>query len=254
MERIRKFFQDNALMVSGMLLMLASAGVDGKFLSMWMSDGMQWLGYVLNLVGDASGYVMSNAYGRLQNDEDENKRKLSRFLLVGEFVNIAYSWLFSFLVLRDRFVVFFTRPIFGNVNLEVEILAFLSAGFVPLSLVFLGYADSLNKTQTKKRQVNVKKSVNAVSNTEDILQPVETQTSNFPLPVDKAREAKAQGKQERIDALLNLYRQDSMLPVSSVAQSLQVSRQTVTSYLSELETTGQIKRNGHGVEILTLEG
>jgi hypothetical protein len=86
-------------------------------------------------VADSSSYVIAGAYGRLQNDDA--KRKLSKFLLVGEFVNIGYSWLFGYLVLRDRFLTMFTRPIFGNVNAELETLALVSAGFVPLTLTFL---------------------------------------------------------------------------------------------------------------------
>lgn len=71
-------------------------------------------------------------------------------------------------------------------------------------------------------------------------------------PVDtltQANQARAQSKQERKDKLLELYRQDALLPVSGAAQSLQVSRQTVNTYLTELEAEGVVKRNGNGVEV-----
>ncbi len=232
-------------MVSGMLLMLASAGVDGAFLSMWMSDGFGWLGYVLNLVADATGYVLSNAYGRLQNDEDDDKRKLSKVLLVGEFVNIAYSWLFSYLVLRDRFLTIFTRPIFGNVNTELEILAFVSAGFVPLTLTFLGYADSLNKTKPKKRQSTVKKSVSNLGK----------EDTDHATPVDAlalanvARQAQADNV---LDSLLTFYASNPRATQTDAAAAVSRSRQWVSGKLAELEAEGAIKRNGHGVEILTM--
>ena len=40
-------------------LMLASSGLDGKYIASWMSPGSEWLGYVLNTVSDvASVFVM----------------------------------------------------------------------------------------------------------------------------------------------------------------------------------------------------
>lgn len=223
MSKIRTFLEDNALMLAGMLLMLASAGVDGKFLSMWMSPGLAWLGYVLNLVSDSSGYVLSNAYGRLQNSEDANKRKLSRFLLVGEVVNIFYSWLFSFLVLRERFIAFHVNPITNNLSTEIEVLAFISAGFVPLLLVFLGYAESLNKTQTPKPSAKP--------------QPVEATDLDT--------------KQDRVNAMLSMFERNPHESVTTIADSLNVSRQTIYKYLSELEELGAIHNNGQGVKVLT---
>lgn len=71
-------------------------------------------------------------------------------------------------------------------------------------------------------------------------------------PVDtltQANQARAQSKQGRKDKLLALYRQDALLPVSGAARSLQVSRQTVNTYLTELEAEGVVKRNGNGVEV-----
>ncbi len=72
-------------------------------------------------------------------------------------------------------------------------------------------------------------------------------------PVDtltQANQVRAQSKRDRKDRLLDLYRQDALLPVSGAAQSLQVSRQTVNTYLTELEAEGVVKRNGNGVEVL----
>jgi len=245
MKRIRDFLQDNALMVSGMLLMLASAGVDGKFLSMWMSDGMGWMGYILNLVSDASGYVMSNAYGRLQNDDDERKHNLSKVLLVGEFINIAYSWLFSYLVLRDRFMTFFTRPIFGNLTVELEVLAFVSAGFVPLSLVFLGYADSLNKTKPKRRRANVTK---AVSNLPKLDKLPDKEADVLTV----ANATRATQAQQAIKDLLTFYADSPMATQAEAGMAVSRSRQWVSSKLAELETEGAIRRNGHGVELVIM--
>lgn len=265
MKRLRAFLQDNALMVSGMLLMLASAGIDGKFLSMWMSEGMAWLGYVLNLVADATSYVISNAYGRLQDEEDDSKRKLSRLLLVGEFVGIAYSWLFGYLVLRERFVVIFTRPIFGALTTEREVLAFVSAGFVPLMLTLLGYADSLNKTQPRARE--------RASST-DGAKPGKA-TAAPPAPVAQANSVPTQATTlvahpdtatatpavlvaqpdtaslpAEVRALIDYYASQPLATQSEAGSAVARSRQWVGARLAELEEAGVIHRNGNGVEIL----
>ena len=228
MKRMRAFFHDNALMVAGMLLMLASAGVDGKFMSLWMSDGLAWMGYVLNLVSDASGYVMSNAYGRLQNEDDETKRKLSRFLLLGEFVNIAYSWLFSYLVLRERFVVIFTRAIFGSLATEIEVLAFVSAGFVPLMLTFLGYADSLGKTRRRRRHFrHTEPAIVARPDTVPVVAP----------------------QPDTVARLLAFYADNPLATQAQAGTVVARSRQWVSAKLADLEAAGQIHRNGNGVEV-----
>jgi len=240
MGKVRQFLNDNALMVAGMLLMLASAGVDGAFLSMWMSPGLGWLGYVLNLVADATSYVLSNSYGRLQGDEDEAKRKLSRLLLVGEWVNIFYSWLFSYIVLRDRFVTFFTRSITGNLASDIEWLAFISAGFVPLTLVFLGYADSLNKTQPVKRARGARMSSGEIT-------PLAAALPKVAASADALAEANAARVASAANAVALLKEFYAMHPDATQAEAAQAagkSRQWVTARLKKLEATGEIRRNG----------
>jgi hypothetical protein len=83
-----------------------------------------------------------------------------------------------------------------------------------------------------------------------ILGKIDSQAGAQVDTLTQANIARARGKQERLDKMLTLYRQDAMTPVSSMAQSLQVSRQTVNSYLTELEATGTIRRNGGGVEVM----
>lgn len=146
---IREFVEENMLMLAGMSLMLASAGVDGYFLSRWMTPGFEWMGYVLNLVSDASTYILSNMFARFQSDPNPRKRRMSYVILAGEAIGICYAWLFTFLVLRMRLAVFFTIPVFGNLRNEIEILAAICAGFVPSLLAFAGYADALQSASLR---------------------------------------------------------------------------------------------------------
>jgi len=66
----------------------------------------------------------------------------------------------------------------------------------------------------------------------------------------KARQARAVIQGNRIDNLLTLFRDNPTIGVTDAARTLNMSRQTVYSYLERLETEGRIRRNGHGVEII----
>ena len=66
----------------------------------------------------------------------------------------------------------------------------------------------------------------------------------------KARQAKTAIQANRLDNLLTLYRVNPTIGVTNAARTLNMSRQTVYSYLERLETEGRIRRNGHGVEII----
>ena len=66
----------------------------------------------------------------------------------------------------------------------------------------------------------------------------------------KARQARAAIQGNRLDNLLTLYRDNPNIGVTDAARTLNMSRQTVYSYLERLETEGRIRRNGHGVEII----
>jgi hypothetical protein len=54
----------------------------------------------------------------------------------------------------------------------------------------------------------------------------------------------------RLDRLLDAFRTNPILGISDAARELDVSRQTIYSYMEQLEQTGKIRRNGHGVEVL----
>ena len=66
----------------------------------------------------------------------------------------------------------------------------------------------------------------------------------------KARQARTVIQGNRMDNLLTLFRDNPKIGVTDAARTLNMSRQTVYSYLERLETEGRIRRNGHGVEIV----
>ena len=54
----------------------------------------------------------------------------------------------------------------------------------------------------------------------------------------------------RLARLLDTFRVNPTLGISDAARTLDVSRQTIYSYMDQLEHSGKIRRNGHGVEVL----
>jgi len=66
--------------------------------------------------------------------------------------------------------------------------------------------------------------------------------------VNRTRQAQ---KNAQMETLLGAYLGNPDLGVSEAARVLGVHRNTVYNYLEELETAGKVKRNGHGVEVLT---
>ncbi len=65
----------------------------------------------------------------------------------------------------------------------------------------------------------------------------------------KARQARTSIQSNRMDNLLTLYLDNPTIGVTDAARTLNMSRQTVYTYLDRLESEGRIRRNGHGIEV-----
>jgi hypothetical protein len=100
-----------------------------------MPIGWAWLGLVLNTMSDVSGMVLIYWYGRLQQDRSSRKRRLSNVLLAAEVVAVLYSWFFSWRQLRA------VLP--QHEPQDWAWVSIIAAGFIPLLLAFVGYAESL---------------------------------------------------------------------------------------------------------------
>jgi hypothetical protein len=68
--------------------------------------------------------------------------------------------------------------------------------------------------------------------------------------LDKARLARKNIQGSRLDSLLTLYLDNPNMGVTEAARTLNMSRQTVYTYLEQLQATGRIRRNGNGVEVV----
>jgi hypothetical protein len=109
-------------------LMLASSGLDGVYMSKWMS-GADWLGFVLNTMSDVANLVLMYWFGRFRQSAKGSKRyKLAAALLPSEVIAALYSWLSSWRQLRAVLPA-----------VEPEHWRWVA----PLLLAFVGYAQSL---------------------------------------------------------------------------------------------------------------
>lgn len=130
---MRGWVWNNSLWLVGVGLMLASSGIDGAYMARWTTWPI--LGYVLNTTADVCSEVLMYWYGRFQQDRSDRKRRLSAALLAAEAVAVGYSWLFSWRQLRVML-----QPAEPT---DWQWVAPLAAGFIPLLLAFIGYAQSL---------------------------------------------------------------------------------------------------------------
>lgn len=67
---------------------------------------------------------------------------------------------------------------------------------------------------------------------------------------DRVNLSKENKKQRLLEEVLAIYNDNPQTGVTTIANQLQVSRQTVYNYLDELEYAGRLRKNGQGVEVL----
>lgn len=122
-------------------LMLASSGLDGVYMALWMPARVPWLGFVLNTMADITDLYLGHRVGRLIRSKDATKRLGAIALFAGELVAVAYSWFFSWRQLL--------RILPAIEPEHYSWVAPLAAGFIPLLLAFLGIESGLTSLNSK---------------------------------------------------------------------------------------------------------
>jgi len=125
-----EWVKKNSLWLVGLGLMLASSGLDGVYISRWMT-GAPWLGFILNTMSDVANLTLMYWYGRFRQSPKGSKRyRLAGAMLPSEIIAALYSWLFSWRQLR---------AVLPAVEPEHwRWVAPVAAGFIPLLLAFVG--------------------------------------------------------------------------------------------------------------------
>lgn len=116
-----------------------------------------------------------------------------------------------------------------------------------------GHRRRLNALAQEKAEKRAERQANrptAGSLTELLGPETASTTVNPDSSLVKARQARTSIQANRMDKLLTLYLDNPTIGVTDAARTLNMSRQTVYTYLDRLESEGRIRRNGHGVEIV----
>jgi len=130
------WIRDSSLWLVGLGLMLASSGLDGVYMAKWMPAGWWVLGLVLNTMADIANLILMYWYTRFRQSPKGSKRyKLAAGLLPAEGVAVGFSWFLSWRQLR---------AVLPAVEPEHwRWVAPIAAGFIPLLLAFIGWAQAL---------------------------------------------------------------------------------------------------------------
>lgn len=74
--------------------------------------------------------------------------------------------------------------------------------------------------------------------------------AGYPYPIGQAQESRAEqqrlSREEAQDRLMDILTEQPDIQITELARTLDRSRQTVYSYLTELETAGSVRKNGSG--------
>lgn len=135
------FVKSHANLLIGAGLMLASSGLDGVYMSLWMPANFPVLGFILNIVADVCDLYLSSQVGSLLRKKDAVKRYGAFLIFAGQLIAIGYSWLFSWRQLL--------RVLPAIEPDAYKWLAPLTAGFIPLLLAALGINDGLSSFSSK---------------------------------------------------------------------------------------------------------
>ena len=67
----------------------------------------------------------------------------------------------------------------------------------------------------------------------------------------RVRAAKKAKQDNRIDSLLTLLQDNPDLGVTDISRAMNVSRQTIYTDLEQLQKMGRVRKNGHGIEVIS---
>ena len=153
-QRLKRALALNSLWVISVGVMLASSGIDGAYLARLMPA---WLGYVLNTTTDIASEVLMYWFGRLRLEpKNSKKHKFALGILPGVAILAGYAWLFGW---RQLLIVLAEFE-----GAAAPWLAFVAAGFTPLTLIALGFTQAIISGRFKD-------AADATTNATDAAQP-----------------------------------------------------------------------------------
>jgi hypothetical protein len=235
LRRLWEWIDRNALMLTALTLSISASGIDGAYLSRLMAPGLAFTGYLLNTVSDVATLVLANWYGRLEFSGTGASKKAIRRVFYSEFVAIAYSWLFSWRQLRPivrELETVNNEPLLSALGasqwglIEVEIIVFVMAGFVPVTNAALGYAQALRDGKFQKQE--------RAGKTGESTGKIEERTGKTAEGADKIEERRPAGWQgmSKADRIHYLIEERPELSQASIALEAECSEGYVSKVLA----------------------
>jgi hypothetical protein len=173
----------------------------------------------------------------------------------------APFWLSVFLI----FLYFFVAVLL-TVVLDIQpswsvmapaIFPVLSLAGVTVIALRKDYQKRIQQIASEKAERKAERQANFNNHRQDLRGLFESSVSNevsnngqFDMNLDRLQAGRKAKLDNRLDRLLDAFRTNPALGISDAARELDVSRQTIYSYIDQLEHSGKIRRNGHGVEVL----
>lgn len=173
----------------------------------------------------------------------------------------APFWLAAFLIF-----LYFIVAVLLTVVLDTQpswsviapaIFPFLSLAGVTVIALRKDYQKRLQRIADEKAERKAERQVNHEFQRQDLNSLFEPFASNkmsnkghLDMNLNRLQAGRKAKLDNRLDKLLDAFRVNPSMGISDAARVLNVSRQTIYSYIDQLEHSGKIRRNGHGVEVL----
>lgn len=173
----------------------------------------------------------------------------------------APFWLAAFLIF-----LYFIVAVLLTVVLDTQpswsviapaIFPFLSLTGVTVIALRKDYQKRLQRIADEKAERKAERQVNHEFQRQDMNSLFEPSASNklsnnghLDMNLNRLQAGRKAKLDNRLDKLLDAFRVNPSMGISDAARVLNVSRQTIYSYIDQLEHSGKIRRNGHGVEVL----
>lgn len=173
---------------------------------------------------------------------------------------LLFCWRCFFIVIYFLVAVLLTVVLDTQPSWSViapAIFPFLSLAGVTVIALRKDYQKRIQQIANEKAERKADRQVNIGFQRQDLRglfeSPMSSDMSNngqIDMNLNRLQAGRKAKLDNRLARLLDAFRVNPSLGISDAARVLDVSRQTIYSYMDQLEHSGKIRRNGHGVEVL----
>jgi len=215
---------------------------------------LEWpvpIGFLAAAVIESLGLVTcATALDLYQFNQNRRKNDPPAPFLLAVFLIVIY-----FLVAVLLTVVLDTQPSWSVI--APAIFPFLSLAGVTVIALRKDYQKRIQQIANEKAERKAERQIAHGFQRQDLSglfeSPMSSEMSNngqIDMNLNRLQAGRKAKLDNRLTRLLDAFRVNPSLGISDAARALDVSRQTIYSYMDQLEHSGKIRRNGHGVEVL----